>query len=39
MRKLMVLAVLAALAGCNTVSGIGQDISTGSDTVAGWLGG
>lgn len=39
MRKLILVAVLAGLAACNTVSGIGQDISSGSDAVAGWIGG
>ena len=37
--KLVVLALLAALAGCNTVSGVGQDISSGANHVAGWIGG
>ena len=40
MRKaLMAMAVLAALAGCNTVAGVGQDISGGANRVAGWIGG
>ncbi|NBZ86113.1 entericidin [Stagnihabitans tardus] len=39
MKKLMILAVLTALAGCNTVSGVGQDISAGANTVSGWMGG
>ena len=39
MRKLMMLAVMAVLAGCNTVSGVGQDISSGANHVAGWMGG
>ena len=39
MKKLMMLAVLAILAGCNTVSGVGQDISSSANHVAGWLGG
>ncbi len=38
-KTIAMLAVLAALAGCNTVSGIGQDISGGANRVAGWLGG
>ncbi len=38
-RKWMIVAVLAVLAGCNTVSGVGQDISGGANKVAGWLGG
>ena len=39
MMKLMIVAVLVALAGCNTVSGVGQDISGGANRVAGWMGG
>lgn len=38
MRKLLLILSLAALAGCNTVDGIGQDISGGANRVAGWLG-
>ena len=38
-KKLMIVAVLALLAGCNTVSGVGQDISGGANRVAGWMGG
>jgi predicted small secreted protein len=37
MRKLMILAVLALLTGCNTVAGVGQDISGGAERVGGWL--
>ena len=37
MRRLMILAVIAALSGCATVNGIGQDISGGASTVEGWL--
>lgn len=38
MRKLGLLgAVLAALAGCNTVAGVGEDVSGGARTVQGWL--
>ena len=36
---LMMVAVMATLAGCNTVAGVGQDISGGANRVAGWLGG
>ncbi len=36
MRKLVLILGLA-LGGCNTVSGIGQDISTGAETVGGWF--
>ncbi len=38
-KTLAMIVVLAALAGCNTVSGIGQDISGGANRVAGWMGG
>lgn len=39
MRKMMVLAaMLAALAGCNTVAGVGEDVSGGARKVQGWLG-
>lgn len=38
MRKITLLAaVLATLAGCATVEGAGQDISTGARTVNGWF--
>ena len=35
----MLLAAIAALAGCNTVDGVGMDISSGARTVGGWFGG
>jgi predicted small secreted protein len=38
MKKLLMIAALAALAGCNTVDGVGRDISGGANQVAGWLG-
>jgi predicted small secreted protein len=37
MRKLMMLALLLALGACNTVDGIGQDISGGANRVGGWF--
>lgn len=37
MKLLMVLAALAALSACNTVDGVGQDISGGANTVANWF--
>ncbi|HEY0214097.1 MAG TPA: lipoprotein [Paenirhodobacter sp.] len=38
MKKLILLAVLAAaLSGCNTVAGMGDDISGGARSVQGWL--
>ena len=40
MKKIaMMAAILAALAGCNTISGVGQDISGSANRVAGWIGG
>jgi predicted small secreted protein len=33
MKKLALLLVLAALAGCNTIAGVGEDISGGARTV------
>ena len=33
MKKLALLAVLAAIAGCNTIAGVGEDISGGARTV------
>lgn len=40
MKKTMIwVAVVAALAGCNTVAGVGQDISGSANRVAGWMGG
>ena len=36
----LALAVaIAVLAGCNTVEGVGMDISGAARTVGGWLGG
>ncbi|AMY68833.1 lipoprotein [Frigidibacter mobilis] len=38
MKRIAVLALLmAALAGCNTVAGIGEDVSGGARTVQGML--
>lgn len=40
MKKIILPLLLAAgLAGCNTVSGVGQDVSQGAQTVQGWFGG
>ncbi len=38
-KTMLVAALLAALAGCNTISGVGQDISGSANRVAGWIGG
>ncbi len=38
MKRMALLgALLAALAGCNTVAGVGEDVSGGARTVQGWL--
>jgi predicted small secreted protein len=38
MKKLAVLlAALAALSACNTVAGVGDDVSGGARTVQGWF--
>lgn len=33
MKKLLILAALAMLAGCNTVAGVGEDVSAGARKV------
>lgn len=37
MRKLMMILVLGALAGCGTVDGMGRDVSAGAQRVGGWF--
>lgn len=39
MTKLMLLATIACLAlgGCNTVAGVGEDITGGAQKVGGWF--
>lgn len=37
MRKFVILVVLTVLTGCNTIAGVGQDISGGAERVGGWL--
>ncbi|MFC3180174.1 entericidin EcnA/B family protein [Cypionkella sinensis] len=37
MRKLMMVVVLVALAGCATVDGMGRDVSAGAQRVGGWF--
>ncbi|MDO8985500.1 entericidin EcnA/B family protein [Cypionkella sp.] len=37
MRKWMMIVVLAALAGCGTVDGMGRDVSAGAQRVGGWF--
>ena len=36
-KMILLMAVLATLAGCNTVAGVGDDVSGGARTVQGWL--
>lgn len=38
MKRLILLAALAAaLAGCNTIAGVGEDVSGGARTVQNWF--
>lgn len=38
MKTLMMLVIVATgLSGCNTVKGLGMDISGGAETVQGWF--
>jgi predicted small secreted protein len=37
MKKLILVAVIAALAGCNTVAGVGEDVSGGARSVQSWF--
>ncbi len=37
--SLALVLALTAPTGCNTVEGVGMDISTGARTVGGWFGG
>ena len=37
MKLLVMIAALVALCGCNTVNGVGQDISGGAATVQDWF--
>ncbi len=37
MKKLVLVALLTALAGCNTVAGVGDDVSGGARTVQSWF--
>ena len=39
MKILAALALIVGLAACNTVAGVGEDVSGGARTVQGWLGG
>lgn len=35
--RAIILTMMLALAGCNTVGGVGRDITQGADTVSGWF--
>ena len=35
--RMSFLAVVLALAGCNTVAGVGQDITQGANVVGSWF--
>lgn len=37
--KLIALLALLTLSACNTVAGVGEDVSGGARTVQGWFGG
>ncbi len=39
MTRIAVFLALTALAACNTVAGVGEDVSGGARTVQGWFGG
>ena len=34
---LLIVAACLALAGCNTLAGVGDDVSSGARTVQGWF--
>ena len=33
LKRMVLIAALAALAGCNTIAGVGEDVSAGARTV------
>ena len=35
--RAVILGLMLALAGCNTVAGVGQDITQGANVVGGWF--
>ncbi|MCB1399056.1 MAG: entericidin [Rhodobacteraceae bacterium] len=37
MKKLILVAMIAALAGCNTVAGVGEDVTGGARSVQSWF--
>lgn len=38
MKKLVLIALILTLAACNTVAGVGDDVSGGARKIQGWLG-
>lgn len=39
MMRIAAVLLLVSLAACNTVAGVGEDVSGGARTVQGWIGG
>lgn len=37
MKRLFLVAMIAVLAGCNTVAGVGEDVSSGARSVQSWF--
>ncbi len=37
MRRLILIALLTGLAACNTIAGVGDDVSGGARTVQSWF--
>ncbi|MGB3179540.1 MAG: entericidin EcnA/B family protein [Albidovulum sp.] len=37
MKKLILITMVVAMAGCNTVAGVGDDVSGGARTVKSWF--
>ena len=37
MKKLFLVAMIAVLTGCNTVAGVGEDVSSGARSVQSWF--
>ncbi|WP_347309806.1 entericidin EcnA/B family protein [Defluviimonas sp. SAOS-178_SWC] len=37
MRRLILIALLSGLAACNTIAGVGDDVSGGARTVQSWF--
>jgi len=35
--RAVIMVLVLALAGCNTVAGAGRDVTAGADTVGGWF--